>query len=68
MLHNDEPAVDDTLQRESIVGAIASAALQSTPPIVLGVHGDWGLGKTSLLKQVENNLKISFWAGGNHLV
>ena len=52
-LHNDEPSLVDALDRGKLVGEVADAIAHCTPPQVFGVHGGWGLGKTSFLHQVQ---------------
>ena len=52
-LHNDEPALLDSLERVPLIEEVGEAVARSTPPQVFGVHGDWGLGKTSFLHQVQ---------------
>ena len=52
-LHNDEPALLDTLERGPLIEEVGEAIARCTPPQVFGVHGDWGLGKTSFLHQVQ---------------
>ena len=52
-LHNDEPALLDTLERVRLIEEVGEAVARSTPPQVFGVHGDWGLGKTSFLHQAQ---------------
>ena len=52
-MHNDEPALLDTLERGSLIEEVGEAIACCTPPQVFGVHGDWGLGKTSFLHQVQ---------------
>ena len=52
-MHNDEPTLRDILDRESLVEEVGEAIANCTPPQVFGVHGDWGLGKTSFLHQVQ---------------
>ena len=52
-MHNDEPALLDTLERGPLIEEVAEAIARCTPPQVFGVHGDWGLGKTSFLHQVQ---------------
>ncbi|MFI7110259.1 P-loop NTPase fold protein [Nonomuraea sp. NPDC050227] len=51
--HSDEPAVTDSLGRAEYAQALALLAHSASPPMVIGVYGDWGIGKTSLLKQVR---------------
>ena len=52
-MHNDEPALLDALDRGSLIKEVGEAIARCTPPQVFGVHGDWGLGKTSFLHQVQ---------------
>ena len=53
MMHNDEPTLIDALDRMSLIKEIGQAIVNCTPPQVFGIHGDWGLGKTSFLHQVQ---------------
>jgi len=55
-IHSDEPAEIDGLQRQHLVTEIATIAASETPPLVLGVHGDWGSGKTSFMQHVRKEL------------
>lgn len=52
-MHNDEPTLVDLLDRQSLVQEVGEAIATCSPPQVFGVHGDWGLGKTSFLYQVQ---------------
>ena len=52
-LHNDEPTLFDALHRGALIQEVGEAIAHCTPPQVFGVHGDWGLGKTSFLHQVQ---------------
>ena len=52
-MHNDEPALRDALERGPLIEEVGDAIAGCTPPQVFGVHGDWGLGKTSFLHQVQ---------------
>ena len=52
-MHNDEPALLDSLERVPLIEEVGEAIARCTPPQVFGVHGDWGLGKTSFLHQVQ---------------
>ena len=53
MMHNDEPTLMDSLDRNSLIEEVSEAIANCTPPQVFGIHGDWGLGKTSFLHQVQ---------------
>lgn len=55
--HSDEPVTDGTLlQRNAFVASLAEQIASCTPPQVFGVHGEWGAGKTSLLRQLQRHL------------
>lgn len=51
-LHNDQPVLLDQLVRRELVERIGKLAATGGPPLVFGIHGDWGLGKTSILHQL----------------
>lgn len=53
---NDLPTLEDKLDRINLVKKICLSLAYSNPPVVVGVHGDWGAGKTSFLKQVQYHL------------
>ena len=53
VMHNDEPTLLDSLGRKMLIEEVGDAIASCTPPQVFGVHGDWGLGKTSFLHQVQ---------------
>ena len=55
-MHNDEPTLLDFLDRRLLVEEVGEAIADCTPPQVFGIHGDWGLGKTSFLHQVQRYL------------
>ena len=52
-MHNDEPTLRDRLRRNALIEEVGEAVATCKPPQVFGVHGDWGLGKTSFLHQVR---------------
>ena len=52
-MHNDEPTLRDRLRRDALIKEVGEAIATCKPPQVFGVHGDWGLGKTSFLHQVR---------------
>lgn len=47
--HNDEPTLEDQLERLGLVRTVGDTVATCTPPAVMGIHGDWGCGKTSFL-------------------
>ncbi len=53
---NDEPALVDQLKRAKLVQEVGETVAHCPPPQVFGIHGDWGLGKTSFLHQLEHYL------------
>ncbi|MCP3959589.1 MAG: hypothetical protein GY719_17205 [bacterium] len=52
-LHDDEPTLDDQLDRTELIDQVCEMVACGKPPQVLGVHGDWGSGKTSFLHQLQ---------------
>lgn len=57
LLYNDEPAIVDHLDRRQYAEELANLAREVQPPLVIGVFGEWGAGKTSLLLQVRERLR-----------
>ena len=55
-LHSDLSTFEDKLGRERLVQDVARAIAVGQPPLVFGIHGDWGSGKTSFLCQLEHEL------------
>ncbi|MBM7772129.1 ribosomal protein L7/L12 [Actinokineospora baliensis] len=55
-IRNDEPASVDSLDRAKMARALASAVRVCGTPLVVGVYGSWGTGKTSLMRLVEQDL------------
>ena len=53
---NDEPAAEDSLDRGQIANALGRVISNCQPPLVIGLYGTWGHGKTSLMRQVESVL------------
>jgi Cdc6-like AAA superfamily ATPase len=52
--HSDEPAATDRLNRKVYAEYLAELARTETPPLVIGILGEWGTGKTSMLMQVRD--------------
>jgi Cdc6-like AAA superfamily ATPase len=57
LLYNDEPTTVDRLDRKQYAEELAHLAQETQPPLVIGVFGEWGSGKTSLLQQVREQLE-----------
>ncbi|HXT45940.1 MAG TPA: P-loop NTPase fold protein [Pseudonocardiaceae bacterium] len=55
---SDRPSTTDTLGRRAMVDALQDFLTDpsTAPPIVVGVHGPWGYGKTSVLTQLRARL------------
>ncbi|MFI6484582.1 P-loop NTPase fold protein [Nonomuraea sp. NPDC050663] len=55
--HSDEPSASDGLNRAEYASELAHLASAATPPMVIGIFGEWGMGKTSLMRQVRQALE-----------
>ncbi|MES2885690.1 MAG: P-loop NTPase fold protein [Pseudomonadota bacterium] len=56
-LHNDHPATIDLLNRDRLKALLFDQISKPDKlPLVFGVHGDWGAGKTSFLQQLQTDL------------
>lgn len=70
MFLNDEETATDLLYYEAI-GRTVVRFIRETPraPVTIGVHGDWGAGKSSVLKMAEGAFKaqdrvLCLWFNG----
>ena len=54
--HNDDPVSSCELGREEWRESIIRQIVHSKPPKVIGIHGTWGTGKTSLMIQMYGDL------------
>lgn len=54
--HNDRPSPECRLGRKELLWQVAREIAAADPPLVFGVHGDWGAGKTSFLCQLGHEL------------
>lgn len=52
IIHNDESTSEDRLDREIYAKAFARLSEICDTPLVIGLYGSWGVGKTSLMKQI----------------
>jgi ribosomal protein L7/L12 len=55
-IQNDEPTTIDTLNRGRFAKALARVLESCDTPLVVGLYGTWGIGKTSLMRQIEYEL------------
>ncbi|MCB0728550.1 MAG: tetratricopeptide repeat protein [Ignavibacteriae bacterium] len=49
---------EDSLRYKTLCDTLSGIVLNSQTPITIGVFGEWGSGKTSLMRLTENDLKI----------
>lgn len=60
MILSDNETKVDLLNNEAIAKTIVSLVRESkAQPISIGIHGDWGAGKSSILEMVEDEMKKS---------
>lgn len=58
MILSDNETKVDLLNNEAIAKTIVSLISNSNEqPISIGIHGDWGAGKSSILEMIENEVK-----------
>ena len=57
MILSDNETRIDRLNNMAIAKTIVSILKENTESISIGVHGDWGAGKSSVLAMVEDELK-----------
>lgn len=55
-MHSDHPTLNDRLDRQTALTELAKQIAGCTAPQTFGVHGDWGAGKTSFLRQMRLHL------------
>lgn len=55
-IHNDEPTREDRLNRDQYAEAFARLVETCNTPLVIGLYGSWGMGKTSLMQLIERKL------------
>ena len=55
-IRSDEPTRQDQLGRDQYVSAFANLAQTCDTPLVIGLYGGWGIGKTSLMMQIQAGL------------
>jgi formylglycine-generating enzyme required for sulfatase activity len=53
LFRSDEPSTRDDLDRGTYVNALGRLILGCPTPIVVGIYGGWGVGKSSLMLQIQ---------------
>lgn len=69
MFLNDQETATDLLYFEAISKTVVNLiGASGTDAVTIGIHGDWGAGKSSILKMVESSLKeedtLCLWFNG----
>jgi predicted KAP-like P-loop ATPase len=57
MIITDDVALKPILDFEAYVNTIVKMIKNSRPKFSVGIYGEWGSGKTTLMKVVEHKLK-----------
>ena len=57
LIITDDIAVDPILDFELYRNAIVNIIKNSYPKFTIGIFGDWGTGKTTLMKSIEKEFK-----------
>ncbi|OYV02262.1 MAG: hypothetical protein CFE45_01110 [Burkholderiales bacterium PBB5] len=55
-IHRDDFTISDQLDRRTLVRTLAEQIATDQAPLVVGLHGDWGSGKTSALRAMQYHL------------
>ncbi len=55
-VHRDDFTIRDHLGRRQVVETIGELVAKDEAPMVIGLHGDWGAGKTSALRAIRYHL------------
>ena len=57
-IHSDEAAEGDRLDRKTYAKALAHLATTCDTPLVIGLYGTWGIGKTTLMEFIKEELEV----------
>ena len=53
---SDDPTLNDSLDFKTYSKNLSNLIINSKPKFSIGVFGQWGTGKTSLMKMIENDI------------
>ena len=56
-ISSDDPWADDVLERKKVASALTNLVSEETNPLVIGLNGHWGTGKTFVLKRWQKELE-----------
>ncbi|MHC4282355.1 MAG: P-loop NTPase fold protein, partial [Planctomycetota bacterium] len=56
----DEATIKDELNRKIYVDSLTEMSLTCETPMVIGIHGQWGMGKTSMMYQIRKQLDETY--------
>jgi hypothetical protein len=57
LFRSDEPSDGDDLDRGTYARALARLAMETDTPMVVGLYGGWGVGKTTLMRQIQTRIE-----------
>lgn len=60
MILSDNETKVDQLNNMAIAKTVVSIVKDSSEPVSIGIHGDWGVGKSSILAMIESELDSSY--------
>ena len=58
VVDSDNPWADDLLARQDIAGRLTNLVATQEPPLTISLHGQWGTGKTFMLKRWQKTLEL----------
>ena len=57
VINSDNPWADDLLARQQIATRLTNLVATQEPPLTISLHGQWGTGKTFMLKRWQKDLE-----------
>ena len=57
VVDSNNPWIDDLLDRQAIAKRLTNLVATQEPPLSISLHGQWGTGKTFMLKRWQKNLE-----------